>query len=179
MTEHQRADDELAGLCHRAMSGKLEVRDLKPLMQRPVTVAEWDVTPGLHEWIEGEIRRRETAARAPVEESLWEYDEELLAVREAKGGRAVAHVFTGPVGDHIMLNDPDAVLRRCAADRKILAMHEYAQLRSKHGPGFYCDPCHVDDGVIEGGGNCPTILALAEAYGLEPVGEQDVQVRRG
>ncbi|MFJ6363416.1 hypothetical protein ACIQIE_19830 [Streptomyces globisporus] len=36
-----------------------------------------------------------------------------------------------------------------------------------HSAGFGCETCHDWDGVPEGRGNCPTILALAEGYGLD------------
>lgn len=98
----------------------------------PVTVAEWDATPGLHEWIEEQI------AAAPARDARWS---------------------------------------RLA--RQLLATHPYTHAPSKRGPGFYCDTCHVEDGVIEGGGNCDTVLALAEAYGLEPAGDDDVEVVQG
>lgn len=147
----------------------------------PVTVAEWDATPGLHKWIEGEIRRREEVARSHGEAPLWEYDPAFSMVRDAEAGSAVARVFLDGTGDHIMLNDPDAVLRRCAADRKILAAHPYidAPRSSRKGPPFACETCHVDDGYVSGGGNCDTVLALAEAYGLEPAGDEDVEVVQG
>ncbi|RAJ53809.1 hypothetical protein K388_05596 [Streptomyces sp. KhCrAH-43] len=147
----------------------------------PVTVAEWDVTPGLHEWIEGEIERREKAARSHGVGPVWEYDEELRAVRDAISGEAVAHALHHGAGDHIMLNDPDAVLRHCAADRKILAAHPYTTVvvnpqYGQHTAGFGCETCHDWDGVPEGRGNCATILALAEAYGLDEAEETDVEV---
>lgn len=149
-----------------------------------MTVAEWDATPGLHEWIEGEIKRREQAAHSHGEGPLWEYDETLLTVRDAVGRGAVARVFLDGTGDHIMLNDPDAVLRRCAADRKILAAHPYTErvVNPNYGPhsaGFGCETCHDWDGVPEGRGNCDTILALAEAHGLEPADQAEVEVIRG
>ncbi|WP_327335833.1 hypothetical protein OG384_04165 [Streptomyces sp. NBC_01324] len=89
-----------------------------------VTVAEFDVTPGLHEWIE------EQAAA------------------------------------------PDADARWSRATRKILAAHPYTTtvINPQYGPhtaGFGCETCHDWDGVPEGRGNCATILALAEAYGLD------------
>ncbi|HEX5543466.1 MAG TPA: DUF6221 family protein, partial [Micromonospora sp.] len=155
----------------------------------PVTVAEWDVTPGLHEWIEGEIKRREEAAQAATP-GPWEgvVDHHQRGIVEASvWADSISYYVTEKIssGDrheadakHIALNGPDSVLRRCAADRKILALHPYTHAPSKHGPGFYCDTCHVEDGVIEGGGNCDTILALAEAYGLDPAGEIDVEVVR-
>ncbi|MFJ8929221.1 DUF6221 family protein [Streptomyces sp. NPDC102364] len=182
MSERNDSRNELADLCHRAASGQLELRDIKPRRQVPVTVAEWDVTPGLPEWIADQVARRETTARAHVDDPLWEYDSELRSVREVTDGRAVAHVFTDAVGDHIMLNDPDAVLRRCAADRKILAAHPYLTFDARYSNGisFGCGTCHSDgDGFDYAGGNCATILALAEAYGLEEPGEQDVEVRCG
>lgn len=180
------SDDEVAALCGRVATGRLTLGDLKPLQRMPVTVAEYDVTPGLHQWIEGEIERREQAARSHGDGPLWEYDETLLTVRDAEGGGAVAHVFLDGTGDHITLNNPDAVLRRCAADRKILAAHEYAESTSDWAPAyglpmppFACETCHIDEYYVSGGGNCATILALAEAYGLEAAGEADVEVVRG
>ncbi|WP_405699063.1 DUF6221 family protein [Streptomyces sp. NBC_01383] len=141
-----------------------------------VTVAEYDVTPGLHEWIEGEIQRQEQAALSHGDGPLWEYDETLLTVRDAQGGGAVAHVILDGTGDHIMLNDPDAALRRCTADRKILAAHPYSTVAGGRA-GFGCDTCHQSEyGGTEDDGNCATILALAEAYGLEPAEETDVEV---
>lgn len=103
----------------------------------PVTVAEWDATPGLHEWIEEQI------AAAPEADARWS-----------------------------------------ATHRKILAAHPYTSgvLNPGYGPhtaGFGCETCRDWDGVTEGRGNCDTILALAEAYGLDPAGEQDVEVIRG
>ena len=166
------------------MSRPTSKMQLPPDPKVPVTVAEWDVTPGLHEWIEGEIKRRKEAARSHGEGQLWEYDEARSMIRDAAEGSAVARVFLNGTGDHIMLNDPDAALRRCSADRKILAAHPYTTrvINPAYGPksaGFGCETCHDWDGVPEGRGNCATILALAEAYGLEPVDEQDVEVIRG
>ncbi|MET9053337.1 DUF6221 family protein [Streptomyces bacillaris] len=70
---------------------------------------------------------------------------------------------------HIALNDPASVLRRCAADRKLIALH--------HNDGFECPVCAGEPWVdedSEGNGEwtrssinapCPTLLALAEGYG--------------
>ncbi|WP_435285259.1 hypothetical protein [Streptomyces bacillaris] len=62
--------------------------------------------------------------------------------------------------------------RWCAAHRKILEAHPYTTrvINPSYGPhsaGFGCETCHDWDGVPEGRGNCPTILALAEGYGLD------------
>lgn len=59
------------------------------------------------------------------------------------------------VADHIVHHDPAAILRRCAADRELLDLHE-------HVPG---------DGInftfAERDRSTDTIRALAEAYGLD------------
>ncbi|MEU8101706.1 DUF6221 family protein [Streptomyces rubiginosohelvolus] len=65
--------------------------------------------------------------------------------------------------DHIALNDPESILRRCAADRKLIA---------EHGPwsatATFCKGCGLDSneelitGYYE---DCPVLCALAEGYG--------------
>lgn len=134
----------------------------------PVTAAAWDVTPGLHAWIEGEIRRREEAATP------------LVGLGTCPDYSHCQAECSHEVG----VNDSAAILRRCAADRKILAAHPYTTrvINPGYGPqsaGFGCETCHDWDGVPEGRGNCPTILALAEAYGLEPADETDVETVHG
>lgn len=76
------------------------------------------------------------------------------------------------MAEHIAANDPADVLRRCAADRKILAEHR------PHGgkwESYACVGCGMDGGdcgdwMVEHVNDCPTLLALAEGYGL--TGEQ-------
>ncbi|MYS70361.1 hypothetical protein GTY88_07925 [Streptomyces sp. SID5926] len=154
--------------------------------KRLVTVAEWDTTPGLHDWIQGEVARREGAARLVGYEriSSTDYLCESKYLLLHRGEEADAGPEMDPdLADHVALNGPDAVLRRCAADRKILAAHPYTTdvLNPGYGPhtvGFGCETCHDWDGVTEGRGNCTTILALAEAYGLDPADDGDVEVIR-
>ncbi|MEU0991255.1 hypothetical protein [Streptomyces sp. NPDC005953] len=67
--------------------------------------------------------------------------------------------------------------RWCAAHRKILEAHPYTDevvspLYRVKGADFGCATCHVGadeygDGHVEGRGNCATVLALAEGYGLD------------
>lgn len=79
--------------------------------------------------------------------------------------------YTAPeVVAHTARHDPAAVLRRIAADRKILAAHPYTTRVINPGcglqsAGFGCENCHNWDGVPEGRGNCATVLALAEGWG--------------
>ncbi|WP_030756459.1 DUF6221 family protein [Streptomyces sp. NRRL F-5135] len=62
---------------------------------------------------------------------------------------------------HIALNDPESVLRRCAADRKLLELHG--------GRGHSCladGTGHLDEWMqFAPGDACPVILILAEGYG--------------
>jgi hypothetical protein len=94
-------------------------------------IIEYDVTPGLHEWIGEEINRAQAAAEIGSAEDRWS-----------------------------------------AAHRKILEAHPYTDQvinpnYGKHGASFGCETCHDWDGVTQGYGNCNTILALAEGYGLD------------
>lgn len=74
------------------------------------------------------------------------------------------------MAEHIVLHDPEAVLRRIAAERKILEAHPVDTDvinpgYGKHVADFGCRTCHDWDGVTEGYGWCRTILALAEGWG--------------
>ncbi|MFJ1648024.1 DUF6221 family protein [Streptomyces sp. NPDC088258] len=163
---------------------KLRLADLR-LIPEPATVAEWDVTPDLREWIEGEIQRQEEAAHGHSQPSgAWDFDSCVREVRDKANGGTVATAYRHGTGEFIALNDPADVLRRLAADRKILAAHPYTTnvinpSYGEHTAGFGCETCHDWDGVPEGRGNCTTILALAEGYGLEPADDGDVEVIRG
>ncbi len=63
------------------------------------------------------------------------------------------------VASWIADNDPAAKLRRITADRKILDLHPrtYSPTHSL----WMCNPCDHPH-------PCPTVEALAEAYGIEP-----------
>ncbi|MFE4915901.1 DUF6221 family protein [Streptomyces sp. NPDC056652] len=64
--------------------------------------------------------------------------------------------------EHIALNDPESVLRRCAADRKLLELH-----------GNRCHSCpakgeagYLDEWTqFDYDDTCPVVLLLAEGYG--------------
>jgi len=62
--------------------------------------------------------------------------------------------------EHIAANDPASVLRRCAADRKLLELHAQDSLPN----GIDLDECRTCGGVNEPW-PCPTLLTLAEGYG--------------
>jgi hypothetical protein len=96
---------------------------------------------------------------------------------EVRGGEVGDVLNSGTVAfvpchgdrEHIAHNDPHTVLRRCAADRKIVAEHS-----SPHTvvDGFCAEegaPCtHAGEDECQRCQlwPCPTLLALAEAYGI-------------
>jgi hypothetical protein len=125
--------------------------------------------PDLHDWITRQVDETEHGARAAAELQALDWScpstgvVDLGADLLGTGDRDVAY--------HVVRHDPAAVLRRCEADRKILAAHPYTTtvinpLDGSRNAGFGCETCHDWDGVPEGRGNCSTLLALAEGYGL-------------
>ncbi|WP_435606565.1 DUF6221 family protein [Streptomyces ardesiacus] len=117
-------------------------------------------------WLETAISERETAARA-ASEGPWEETGigdygwtvsaptgALFETDDTDQGRADTH--------YIALNDPESVLRRCAADRKLLGLH-----------GGRAHECSVFDrqgdvdncAWIPESDVCSTIHLVAEGYG--------------
>ncbi|MGW7398105.1 DUF6221 family protein [Streptomyces cyaneofuscatus] len=105
------------------------------------------------------------------EEELEEYEKPGSGVVDERD-RTVVYDEGYPTNSqsvHIALHDPESVLRRCAADRKLIALH--------HNDGFECPVCAGEPWVdedSEGNGEwtrssinapCPTVVALAEGYG--------------
>lgn len=126
--------------------------------------------PDLHGWISQQIAEREAAAQA-CPPWPWSFDADEDAVLAADGIQ-VADVFAlssrqlRAAGIHIIVNDPETALRRCAADRKILELHCY-------GGGSFepysCNGCGSDSEwgpIVEHTNDCETLQALAEGYGL-------------
>ncbi|MEU6925491.1 DUF6221 family protein [Streptomyces sp. NPDC046631] len=80
-------------------------------------------------------------------------------------------------GEHIALNDPASVLRRCAADRKALALYtetvvirdkSAAVLQDAQNRDVRPDPCVLDDwsrANREAAFMLPLVQLLAEGYG--------------
>ncbi|GGW98561.1 DUF6221 family protein [Streptomyces chartreusis] len=128
----------------------------------------------LHGWITQQIKRYETAANDATD-GPWFAEHPDEAWGEQKdayligGGKCLATLRYDRNGhlnvDHIELNEPAAVLRRCAADRKILEVHEpVGYERACDGCGFDREEGYYVDHIND----CPTLLALAEGYGLTP-----------
>lgn len=64
---------------------------------------------------------------------------------------------------HIERFNPARVLRQVAAMRKVLELHS----RTSHGECNGCGLESADDYAVTDVNHCPTLLALAEAYGLD------------
>lgn len=116
-------------------------------------------------WLKDAILDRErTAGNAAAEAgATWREDPFLYGVRDQKNAlvaksrenRAASIV-------HIAAVDPESVLRRCAADRKLLELHA-AKLHSCPAPGHTGD---LDEWIHFGWNTtCPVVEMLAEGYG--------------
>lgn len=146
--------------------------------------------PDLHGWITQQIDETERLARhaaalcgchppAPA----WSFrdgdgptDGRILIVDEPhptlkrKIGRRWNGSYEGLfMAEHIVHNDPAAVLRRCEADRKILARHRL-------NPDVHFEPACLGCGTYgdmelsetDNLNDCPELLDLAHAHGLTP-----------
>jgi hypothetical protein len=131
-------------------------------------------------WLNDAIRYREETARAVGMDRFDIHTQPWGSTHlvEVYG----AHRSVGPELDedflkHVVLHDPAAVLRRCAADRKLLALHQpvadhgrYSEPQcpiecdGQHSGPSVCASCrdYVGDPVEA---PCPTVLLIAEGYG--------------
>ncbi|WP_282790917.1 DUF6221 family protein [Streptomyces sp. CC224B] len=131
----------------------------------------------LHAWITQQVEHTRLVALNATPQN-WRDEtspEHGFRVGTADGAEWVA--FTGapdddpkqPAADarHIAMHDPAAVLRRCEADRRILAIH-YAINNGYDDP--VCDGCGTagiyDNWITENINDCPILLALAHAHGI-------------
>ncbi|MFI0236353.1 DUF6221 family protein [Streptomyces sp. NPDC016845] len=115
--------------------------------------------PDLHDWITQQVARVERRARQARD------DIPALLASGDIGTRAAEQ--------HIRTHDPAAVLRRCEADRRILARHNVdpAQAGSPWS-ATACEGCGTfgdcDDPYVENLNDCPELLDLGHAHGLTP-----------
>jgi hypothetical protein len=140
----------------------------------------------LYGWILDQVAAREDVARAATA-GPWEAESHYV-----RGTREVVYSEVHPVAElegngdggvlseadarHIALNGPADVLRRCAADRKLLTLHKprgvdwTADDREWAGNPHVCEGCGQEgicqDWVTEHANDCPVLLAVAEGYGL-------------
>jgi hypothetical protein len=129
----------------------------------------------LHGWITQQIDKVEAAARDATEvpwfaehpAGSWGDDPEARLIGSGKILATFSNDYNGHLNaDHIALHNPAAVLRRCAADRKILDIHAPA---GGNWEPYACLGCGDDSeygALVEHTNDCETLLALAEGYGL-------------
>lgn len=123
----------------------------------------------LVEWLETAISKWEAAAKA-ASPGPWRRDYHaafMHGVITADGhSLAGGALIESRNVNHIALNDPAVVLRRCVADRKILQEHS-----AEPGWTTTCSTCSArsDDPYswTHADFPCPTLLALAEGYGYQ------------
>lgn len=130
--------------------------------------------PDLHGWISQQIDRTEHQARAAAELQALEWSCPSTGVVDL--GDDLLPTGDRDVAYHIVDHDPATVLRRCAADRKILAIH--APTGGAWTP-YACQGCGSDSeygDFVEHTNDCETLQALAEGYGLTE--EQRAQLDR-
>lgn len=125
----------------------------------------------LHAWITQQVDRVEALARAQPP-APWRHDadeEQVLAADNV----CVAETFAlsnqqqRAIGAHIVSHDPDTVLRRCEADRRILNRHRLDP-DVTYEPA--CKSCgtYGDFGLsnVDNLNDCPELLDPAHAHGL-------------
>lgn len=139
----------------------------------------------LHGWITQQVNAVEKRARA-CDATDWRHvfdgiivDRDTDGWQSAPDRAVIARVdydriywncnpAHSPEADHIVSNDPDTVLLRCEADRRILAIH----CSVNDGYTVACDGCGTagicDDWITENINDCPILLAIAHAHGITP-----------
>jgi hypothetical protein len=142
--------------------------------------------PDLHDWITQRITKTEATARACTATDWRHVFDGIIVDRDTDGWQSapdnarIASVAYeriywstspphSPDADHIVTHDPDTVLRRCEADRRILARHRID-------PSNYYEPaCHgcgtygyADLANVDNLNECPELLDLAHAHGITP-----------
>ena len=131
-------------------------------------------------FLDAAITARETTARSACHESSGQWTANdyghSYSVKDDNDDVVVYNegAPSMPQADHIALNDPASVLRRCAADRKLLASHQPTEGigfdPDDDTPGTYgeiasaCSSCGtVDEYAVRF--PCHVVRLLAEGYG--------------
>lgn len=128
--------------------------------------------PDLYDWTVQQITAVENMVRAAEKEhgrdwtAQWIQSGDHFEITGHLGLLVADQVQPGAAG-LITQHDPQAVLRRCAADRKLLTLHGP---RGGDWQPYVCEGCGTagicQDWVTEHSNDCPVLLAVAEGYGL-------------
>lgn len=131
--------------------------------------------PDLHGWITQQIDKTQRIAEAARGQGEGRWHHEMgyhSGCVEDERGQTVVYDEGAPLEEeaaHIAMHDPAAVLRRCEADRRILARHRL------NPDGYWaeaamCDGCGTEGEmaypVTENLNDCPELLDLGFAHGL-------------
>ncbi|MFG2359338.1 DUF6221 family protein [Streptomyces sp. NPDC048521] len=109
-------------------------------------------------WLNRAITAREQAAQeaARFYGPRWVRPVDTDVVRVSDDGIVWFQALSDEIAEHIIHNSPESVLRRCAADRKVLARHV-----PRHSEPAGGDICSHDGHRWP----CPDVSDLAEGYG--------------
>ncbi|MGQ4350479.1 DUF6221 family protein [Streptomyces sp. SAS_275] len=130
--------------------------------------------PDLHGWITHQIDTAERSLRAVDKEhdpdwsTQWNANSDTFDIHDDHAALVAANALPAAAG-HIAAHDPAAMLRRCEADRRILARHRldpdavWYQAAMCAGCGTYGE---YDYPETENLGDCPELLDLGHAHGL-------------
>ncbi|WP_416520050.1 DUF6221 family protein [Streptomyces achromogenes] len=121
-------------------------------------------------WLDRAITTREQAAQEAARSygPRWVRPVDTDVVRVSDDGIVWFQALSDDIAEHIMHNSPEVVLRRCAADRKLLELHQPQPDGSAFPDSMQCRTCSHDGGdgyqyLVYA--PCPTVVALAEGYG--------------
>ncbi|MFD7016082.1 DUF6221 family protein [Streptomyces sp. NPDC059928] len=130
--------------------------------------------PDLHAWLTAQVDHVETIARGHGQWSLdWYYDDHAGEIRDRLNRGTVAFVPAPGDALHIELHNPADVLRRCAADRRILERHRADPDETDPLDAHACQACSYTNRAHSIGikstvdlADCPELLDLAHAHGI-------------
>lgn len=122
-----------------------------------------DLITKLREAIE-ETERLAQASVLKINGGVGIWSPDGTAIRDDLGHLVVKHTWANE-SNHIVRHDPATVLRRCQADRQILALHA----PYTHDDDVICQTCIEGSHLYaEHAYPCPTLVLLAQGYGVEP-----------
>lgn len=127
--------------------------------------------PDLHGWIAQQISEAERVARDTRQASLsWQNFDMDGELRDDFNAGTVAYIPHEEDRAHIARHDPAAVLRRCEADRRVLARHRMNPDAPSRWETVACEGCGTygdcDWPVTDNINDCPELLDLAHAHGI-------------
>lgn len=118
-------------------------------------------------WLKSAIADRERSARDSDKEldrtwsASWNGNTDTFDL-VTESGQLVATGFLPGCSSHATLNDPQSILRRCAADRELMELHagNMHSCPAKDETGYLDEWTHFGYADV-----CPVVRILAEGYG--------------